>query len=497
MQQVWSQSVGVLNIPRTMMSTLDLSAPFRQALFMMPRKEFWKGLPDMVRMWKSEKFYEATMLDITERRTYGLMRDAKLAVVKGESEEMFMASDWVKELAPIRASDRAFTGFLHKLRADVFDTVVANAEMAVAGSSRDTKFLADLGKWVNRSTGRGTLLESMEQGSKLLNGVAFAPKLVAARIQILNPWTIGRYDPLVRKEAIKGLVGTLGMVGAMLGVMQAAGAKVNFDPTSSDFLKARFGNTRIDFLGGHQQAFRLLAQIVTGHVTSGTTGKTINLNEPGGYATRTSTVLHFLESKLSPVASLLLTLGSGEDFLGRPISVPNELWNRGTPLILGDLTDALEEYGLANGMPVAIVGLGFVGFSTQTYRAQVPKSVTGVDKQPNYGALMTLYRHLSGEQPVGALKYLTKEIVEDYTKDAVLIQVLGAAEASRVPGWTAMSKSEKRIEVNKAVERRMRPLRKLYGERLGKPDKDGKNVGELRVRTEKNWDALHEQVMKP
>ena len=44
----------VLNAPKSMKSTFDLSAPFRQGAFMVRRKEFWKNIPKMFKEFASE-----------------------------------------------------------------------------------------------------------------------------------------------------------------------------------------------------------------------------------------------------------------------------------------------------------------------------------------------------------------------------------------------------------------------------------------------------------
>ena len=70
----------VLNAPKTMKSTFDLSAPFRQGAFMVRRKEFWKNIPKMFKEFASEKTLTHSHNEIVSRPTYGLMRRGQLAL---------------------------------------------------------------------------------------------------------------------------------------------------------------------------------------------------------------------------------------------------------------------------------------------------------------------------------------------------------------------------------------------------------------------------------
>jgi hypothetical protein len=361
-------------------------------------------------------------------------------------------------------------------------------DAAAAGEDTSSqKFVTDLATWVNRSSGRGTLPEAMESADKLLAGTFFAPRLTASRVQVFTH--VLAYEPFVRKQAIKGLLGTLGAVGTISGLSVLAGGKVSLDPTNTDFLKVRFGNTRFDFLGGHQQIFRMLAQMVTGKVTSSTTGKMMDLNAPGAKMNRADIALRFLESKMSPAASFVLTALSGKDYIGRPVSIPNEVLVRLTPLIVNDISDALQEYHGLHGPAIAVAPLALVGIGTQTYEPTLPKSVAG-PQQPQWGPAMQLYRHLTGEDQIATLKLLTPQRANDYAKDAALANTLGQAEATRVPGFAKLPKETQTKVINKMVERRMKPLRTLWATRLGQHGE------QARLRAEASFDRQRANILK-
>jgi hypothetical protein len=133
----------ILNVPRSLMASFDLSAPFRQGLMVAPRypRTFFRNFNSMFRAFGSEKAYLAIHEDIVNRPTFDLMQRGGLALTElgslEQREEQFLSN--FAERIPVaghgvRASGRAYTGFLNKTRADVFDTLVSKA--AGAGSGR-------------------------------------------------------------------------------------------------------------------------------------------------------------------------------------------------------------------------------------------------------------------------------------------------------------------------------------------------------------------------
>ena len=139
-------------------------------------------------------------------------------------EEAFMSN--LAEKIPgfghlARGSDRAYTGFLNKLRADVFDDLVSKAKLT---GSDNPNMAKDIATFVNAATGRGSLPAALEKAAPALNGVFFSPRLMASRLTLLNPvyYLNPKTDPFVRKEALKSLMGFAAVGSTVLGLAQAA-----------------------------------------------------------------------------------------------------------------------------------------------------------------------------------------------------------------------------------------------------------------------------------
>jgi len=366
-----------LNLPRAIMATADLSAPLRQGIFSAARnpKTFAKNFGKMFKYAFSEDAYRGLKADILTSPNYSLYVKHKLPLTDISNqltgrEEQFM-SQWA-ELIPgfgkiAKGSNRAYSGFLNKMRMDLFDDFVKTAK---SEGITDAKFFDDASKFVGSATGRGRLLDVLEPHAGILNGIFFSPRLMASRINLINPIYYTKLHPAVRKEALKTLASFVGTGMSILGLAKLNGAEVGTDPRSADFGKIKMGNTRYDIWGGFQQYARLIGQLTTGEKISTTTGKETQLGSGGFNApTRESIFIDFLKSKTNPLTSFAIRASQGEQF-GEKFNLPAEVIDRFIPMIAQDAFDLSKEYGLAQGIGMAIPGAFGVG--SMTYGDQIP-----------------------------------------------------------------------------------------------------------------------------
>jgi len=364
----------IANIPRALMATFDFSAPLRQGIFFIGRpKQFTSAFGNMFRFAFSDKASKAFIADVKKRPTYKFMKQAELAITESQSpilterEELFMSNILEKVpiiRVPLKIANRAYTGFLNKLRVDVFEDLLKKSN--TQGIQRTDKFLKDLGSFINAATGRGGL-GPFERSSVVLNSLFFSPRLMASRMNLMNPYFYIQLDPFVRKEALKSLLTFGAYAGTIFGLTKLAGGEVGPDPRNADFGKAKFGNTRYDILGGFQQYIRIAAQLTSGKVISSTSGREITLGEGFKPLTRKDIVLRFFENKESPVASFITALATGRNAIGQEVDVPVEVVNRFTPFVLQDLFElykADELKGLVEWIPAPF------GVGVQTYGKQ-------------------------------------------------------------------------------------------------------------------------------
>lgn len=382
--------LDVANIPRSIMSTGDLSATFRQLLVAGSRHPgiVGKNFGSQLKAFKSEGAYNKIMDDIVSRpnATNGLYDRAKLSLTDtenlGNREEQY-ASNIAEKLtggtkSPIRMSGRAYTAIINKTRADVFDHLIRVAHAQGVDVNND-KFLKSLGEYINSATGRGGGGEAFERSALALNSLLFSPRLLKSRLNFLNPRWYMKQDPFVRKQALRSAFQLLGATSSVLGLAALAGAKVGTDPRNADFAKIRLGNTRIDIAGGFQQELRAAAQIASGQSISSTTGRQVTLGKGYGTPTRLDTLSNFLQGKASPVAGFVLDQLRGKTVAGGKVNATSELGSHFTPMLYQDAKDIYhEKHGGMNGIEAAMAGygVGALGFGLQTYG---PKK-TALDK---------------------------------------------------------------------------------------------------------------------
>ena len=371
----------VLNAPKSMKSTFDLSAPFRQGAFMVRRKEFWKNLPRMFKEFASEKALTKSTNEIISRPTFGLMKKGQLALTDLSNmtsrEEAIMSSlpERLKLLPKklgavdplrlygkgVRASNRAYTGFLNRLRADSFDDLIKHSKRAGKDPQAEAELVAE---YVNAATGRGSL--GMAEGAaRVLNAAFFSPRLISSRITMLNPKTYIGLPSHIRKEALKDAAGFMAFQASIGSLAAIGGAKVAIglwpfgDKTTPDIGKIRVNDTRVDTSAGFQPYLRAASRI--GKFLYETTVKG---EKPETFKTGEDILISFARNKLSPTAALLGNTLRSSDFIGEPLTLNNEALKLVAPMILEDA------YELAREDPelMPFIFPAIFGASVQTYK---------------------------------------------------------------------------------------------------------------------------------
>ena len=297
-----------INFTRGATTTGDLSAPMRQGLPLIFRKEWWKSWKQQVTSLGSEKAYQASLAELKKRpifqsridldpnsRTFGKKTKSfaeqagiKLSDVSsglGGREEA-VASNWLETGEMLghgiaqkgykatigryaRATNRAYTAFLNQLRADTFEALLKDAERDFKGGTKGAKnpfedltFAKEIADYVNTATGKGPLkmarpsveggrlhiVESnFERNAQLLTDVLFAPRLFASRMRMLNPATYMMASPFVRKQYLKSALAVAGAWGTVSGLGYMAGqAGIADVDVSMDPNSADFGKMRIN-----------------------------------------------------------------------------------------------------------------------------------------------------------------------------------------------------------------------------------------------------------
>lgn len=311
-----------------------------------------KAFKNSIRFLTSEKKTEEWLRKVKSEDYYPALKKSKLALTEPHArltarEELYY-SDWaevvwkmisfplkfISESArnnfiaanPIKAIERAAIGYLdtHRLLRYLDGVEVLESQGKTFESNpQDYKDVADA---INTLTGRASLGD-LELFAETLSKVFFSPRNWASQFKTATPYALyhfGKMTPTARKMAIADFSKFVGITTGF--VMMAAAALngddddetgVEFDPRSSDFMKIKIGDRRIDPWGGRIQQIVLSSRIIMeilhdfgpkGLVEGGMkkpSGEVIPLGTPYKSPTMLNTGIQMAINKLSPSAHLL------------------------------------------------------------------------------------------------------------------------------------------------------------------------------------------------
>ena len=441
--------LSVTNFPRAIMSSMDLSAPLRQGLTFVGNPEWVRSFITMFSMVgkSGKRNYDYLMKSIGQRDTYDLMLRARLAFSdldgKLSSREEDFQSDLARKVPGVKWSEQAYSGFLNKLRADMFDKYIekfkglkdkdgnpyiktdadGNILKDKDGNPEiDPQLLLDLGRFINSATGRAELVGGLKSMAPQLNTVLFSPRLIQSRVNIIAyalqadkaaaaiNGNFAALNPIVRKELYKELfkMGSIAALTMGAAIMMVPDAEVEIDPRSSDFLKIKIGDTRYDILGGYGQYLTFATQYALWQANqigitdidekkSASTGKTSRIektNIPYSESMFDRT-WRFVRGKLSPDASFVVDALDGENVIGTPFKLnpfdsesvifldpDSATTSRIMPMHWQSMVEAAnEETGFFEATLKTMPGLFGVGISTYGNRATDPEQRLEVSRE--------------------------------------------------------------------------------------------------------------------
>ncbi len=383
-RKIWDGFKETLNVPRMLMTSMDVSAVLRQGGFIAfghPVRAA-KAIGPMMRSLVSEQAAFNVMHDIENRPNAPLYDKSKLYLAKRDEgmntqEEAFM-SRLAGKIPGIKQSERAYTTFLNKLRADSFDAMLAN--LSKDGRAPTHEEAMAVANYVNIATGRGKV-GGFENAAQGLNTFFFAARNLASRFQLIagQPFYGGNAKTrgMIAKEYSRFLIGA----GVVYTLGAAAGGTVEKDPRSSDFGKIKFGNTRMDPLAGLSQVSVLLSRLATGE-TKSASGLVSPIRGPAvtyGHDDASGLVWRFLRSKLAPVPSAALNLATGKDVVGNKVTLGSTVAGMMIPLVGSDIYAAMKDQGVPRGAALSLLTL--FGMSMQTYPDNGEPNPKGIAKQ--------------------------------------------------------------------------------------------------------------------
>lgn len=373
---------------KSLKATLDMSALLRQggkaainhpviwaANVTKTFEDAWKTLKTST---SDEGVMDGLMAEIYARPNAFDGTYEKMGLAIGTGEEAFPSS--LPEKVPglgraFKASEVAYNGFLTRLRADLADGYLKDAESRGV-DIKDPKELKAIGQLVNSLTGRG---KTSTSNSGLVNAAFFSPKNFKANLDFFTAHqfegTLGGDGRPMGKQtstkytrfiARKNLLRYLAAAAAVAAVAHALWPdSVETDFTSSDAGRIKIGDTRFDISGGIAPVATFLARLITFTKKSSTTGAKEPLGTGFGQTTVGDLFGSFASNKLSPGAAAIKDLATRTDSSGQPLTVQAFLNDLFTPL---PISTGLDLRKSKNRPPAAVImGLDFFGIPSNTY----------------------------------------------------------------------------------------------------------------------------------
>lgn len=426
---------------RSIKSSMDFSMGGRQGLFVAARHpaEWARANKESIKYAKSSDYYNQSMREVHGDEWGQFIDSHNKNVLTGGvgHEEAYTNTDIFAGKTAKKAgvghlvagSERAYVGGLTKLRKDIlvkalraYGNTPQEVEQALGKKNVD-----GLLETVATLTGRGGKKGGFtEKHLATLGSALFSPRLWASRLQPLNPAFWNRIGPAGRKEAIQNLGSFAAVAGVVLSAAVRAGADVETDPRSSDFLKIKVGDTRYDILGGFQQNLVFGARELSGSTKSSTTGAITKYGSTPIAPTRLSAAFDLTRNKANPVLSAGANILEGKDKGGNKINPATEIGQLFVPISIQSTYHAAQDEGLKGALKNTP---DYVGISTQSYGL---KDTNISDKQKAYIA-----------------KLSDKSQQEAYTR---FLQTAKIASGKRQNVVDDIKKLAKAGDVNKAIK---------------------------------------------
>lgn len=397
--------IDILNMPRTLKSSVDFSAPLRQALVATTSHPVLAAaaMKEMFKYFGSQKYFDRWFHEVRQDPRFDLWEQMGLYIADPHDirlsgkEEQFTNN--LAEKIPgwgsimVKTSERAYIGYLNKMRWDLYNQLAEQLERSGMTPYTHPKEFKDMASFVNNATGRGKLIPTLEKAAPALNAVFFAPRFWASRLNFINPVYYAKLSAPARKQAIYDVLKAVSVGMSVLAMVQLMASdddddkvSVEADPRSTDFGKVRIGDTRWDIWGGYQQNIRVLAQLLSGQTKSAMTGEMSELGAGGLFGrTRGDVASSFIRTKLAPIPGTAVDAAFGRNVVGEKFkwfeldedNIPSgAIPQLVSPLIFSSIHDTYKNDGmqrLLTTVPFELFGVGISSYKKRDDKYVIPE----------------------------------------------------------------------------------------------------------------------------
>jgi hypothetical protein len=406
MRQMWelTRSLKSLDYPYI------TSAAFRQSSPLFGTRRWFQGFKEAAKSFHDERLYDDVMTrnaahPVHQKRL--MLDDKGDTIFSSVADYIGVASSDLKTLTSrdeqirgilaeqfpvvgryIRANNRAFTAFQNTVRTGTIeDWLKAGNAVDADWNITDLEDARRLANTLNELTGHGSLKIqqpivgrfrknprelNLERAADGFSMVMYSPRLTMRDARMMNILNYMKNDKLVRMKYLEGAVRRAAAWGTFtLMADQFLGATTSWNPLSSDFGKARIGDTRADAGSGLLQWIVGGArQIAGGRVSSSDPREEFREFGSGPFAgSRLSAAAEFGLNRLHP--SLAPIAGAGLASTGRPFYPASEALEAVSPFPLQDLYELMQSdpeiERLILGLASSSMSMGSMTYGRNTF----------------------------------------------------------------------------------------------------------------------------------
>ena len=183
------------------------------------------------------------------------------------------SAEFVKNINPLKASQRAYDGAVNYIRTKSFDQMMKSLQNdGYTPESNPEQFKA-AADFVNTTTGRASL-GKLEGSAKWLSTIFFSPRKLASEFKLYSPYAIlyyGKMPSAVRKRAMADFAKFTGSVLVthllLRTALQSLGQKQDddfWDADSSNFLSFKIDGKSVSILGGVKSMLVFMSRFTYG-----------------------------------------------------------------------------------------------------------------------------------------------------------------------------------------------------------------------------------------
>ena len=458
---IWKTLADILNIPKALRASGDLSAGGRQGWFLsippsrwgIAAKSFGKSLQASEAFGLKKGADKRLHAEMKQRPAYRDAVAAGLAVHSNDplsvQTELF-GSRFAGKIPWAKYSEQAYKTHLDWLSLMTFEVYKKSIDKQIKDPKERFEAYQAAADWINTSSGRGSYRGKFgawyqKKAAPLLNVIGWAPGLVYSRFQLLNPYTYAQNlkNPghrVVFRKQMSEVFQSAAVLYLTAVLAKAGGALVSTDPDEADFLKLRFGTTRYDVLAGLQQVARLSLRIgdylrIKATTDTSTEEGQKKVRKASGEASQL--LGRFGRTKLGPVPGLVVdwwndwvkvtgerhapgdfitSFKEGNKVKGVADLAEDPIISQALPLFWADMVAAYEQGWRANGnqgglehlakvLPAGL-GIGVQDYDRPEWKKETRKQLDRFDLDPQFP------KHKTGEKEEAYQKRVKEHIAD-------------------------------------------------------------------------------------